>query len=201
MRNHYQQLAKKLEDIHSSNPTEYLIYWKKHKKNINNTHHIALALSNRNKANITPIRNVYFDYNFMDKLAYLVDQWNQSCELKYDVFHDDIMNSPMTAEELSLATSKAQTCKTRGLDMILVEFYIGQLYKIEYMAYSNLYTKLVISPKFGQIGMINPIYKWGKTCDPENYWKITLLSSFWKLVDFIITNWLCFVKEALEQEN
>ena len=103
-RNHYQKLARKLEDMHSSNLTEYWRYWKDHRKNINNTHHIELdTLSDHYKANTAPIRNVNFDYNFMDKLAHLVDQWDPSCKLKYNKCLDDIMNAPMTAEELSLA--------------------------------------------------------------------------------------------------
>ena len=123
-RNHYQKLARKLEDMHSNNPTEYWRYWKKHRKNINNTQHKELGtLSDHYKANTDPIRNVNFDYNFMDKLAHLVDQWDPSCELKYNKFLDDIMNTPMTAEELSLAIRKAKTDKASGLDMIPVEFY------------------------------------------------------------------------------
>ena len=137
-RNHDQTLANKLEDMHSSNPTEYWRYWKKHRKNINNTHHIELdTLSDHYKANTAPIRNVNFDYNFMDKLAYLVDQWDPSCELKYNKFLDDIMNAPMTADELLLAIRKAKTGKASGLDMIPVEFYKngGQLYKTLYLQY------------------------------------------------------------------
>ena len=51
------------------------------------------------------------------------------------------------------------------------------------------------------IGIINPIFKTGKMTMPENYRKITPLSSLGKLFDSILNMRLCFCKEVLQSEN
>ena len=50
-------------------------------------------------------------------------------------------------------------------------------------------------------GIINPVYKAGKTSEPKNYRKITLLSSLGKLFESVLNNRFCFIKEALKLEN
>ena len=88
----------------------------------------------------------------MDKLAHLVDQWDPSCELKYNKFLDDIMNVPMTAEELSLAIRKTKTGKASGLDLIPVEFYKngGAIVQNSILAVFNFIHQSGI-PKSGQM--------------------------------------------------
>ena len=56
-------------------------------------------------------------------------------------------------------------------------------------------------PQIGADRVITPIYKVGKMSEPENYRKITLLSSFGKLFDSVMNNRLSFVKEALRLEK
>ena len=56
-------------------------------------------------------------------------------------------------------------------------------------------------PQIWSEGIINPIFKTGKMTMPENYRKITLLSSIGKLFDSILNNRLCFCKEVLQSEN
>ena len=74
-RQYYQLIAQRLVDMHCYNPTAYWRYWKKLRKGVGNTYHIELkSFSDYYKTNSTPAKNDYFDYDFMDKIATLVDK-------------------------------------------------------------------------------------------------------------------------------
>ena len=58
-----------------------------------------------------------------------------------------------------------------------------------------------VYPQIWSEGIINPIFKMGKISLPDNYRKITLLSSLGKLFDSVLSNCLCFCKDALQDGN
>ena len=113
------------------------------------------------KANTAPIRNVNFDYNFMDQLGHPIDQWDPSCELKCNKFLDNILNAQMTVEELSLAIRKAKTGKASGLDLIPVEFYKngGAIIQNSILAVFNFMHQSGDYPQIWADEIINSIYK------------------------------------------
>ena len=58
-----------------------------------------------------------------------------------------------------------------------------------------------VYPQLWSEGIINPIFKMGKMSQPDNYRKITLLSSLGKLFDSVLNNRLCFCKDALQKDG
>ena len=87
--------------------------------------------------------------------------------------------------------------------MIPVEFYKhgGETIQNSILAVFNFVHQSGDYPQAWAEGIINPVYKAGKTSEPENYRKITLLTSLGKLFDLVLNNRLCFIKEALKLEN
>ena len=95
----------------------------------------------------------------------------------------------MTKEELVFAIREAKSGKASGPDMIPVQFckYGGETIQNSIPALFNFVHQSGDYPKAWAEGIINPVYKAGKTSEPENYGKITLLSSLGKLFGSVLT--------------
>ena len=136
-------------------------------------------------------------------LVHLIDRWDPNHELQNNQILNDTLNAPMTKEELVFAIRKAKSGKASGPDMVPVEFYKhgGETIQNSILAVFNFGNQSADYPQAWAEGIINPVYKAGKTSEPENYRKITLLTSLGKLFDSVLNNRLCFIKEALKLEN
>ena len=111
----------------------------------------------------------------------------------------EIMNSPITQEEQLYALRKAKTGKASGPDAITVEFYKygGNMVHKAIIAIINYVFHNGVYPQMWSEGIINPIFKMDKMALPDNYRKITLLSSLGKLFDSVLNNRLCFCKTEI----
>ena len=110
------------------------------------------------------------------------------------------MNAPLTADELSHVLHKAKCNKASGIDGIPVELYkygTDDLHN-SILALFNYVFQSGKYPDVWSQGIINPVYKTGEKRCPDNYRKITLLSSLGELFDFILNNRFCFCKRRLK---
>ena len=135
----------------------------------------------------------------MIKIASFIQPCDSENKLCYNEYVHEIMNAPFTAEELYHVLHKAKCT-----DGIPVEFYKygTDILHISILALFNYVFQSGKYPDVWSQGIINPVYKTGEMRCPNNYRKITLLSSLGKLFDSILNNRLCcFCKEAFEINN
>ena len=116
---------------------------------------------------------------------------------------NDIINCPITFEEIALQLRKLKNNKAAGSDGIPAEFikYAGVEIVKPLLALFN-YT--LANGQYAQSwtdGIINPIHKSGETSKPDNYRKITIMPSIGKLLEGILNRRLCYKNEVLEQDD
>ena len=94
------------------------------------------------------------------------------------------MNAPITETELACALRRAKCGKAGGADSIPVESYKNSnaIVSRTILALFNYIFQNGVYPDMWSHGIVNPIFKAGKMCSPENYRKITLLSSLGETV-------------------
>ena len=201
-RQHFRHIAQKLQDLESTDPGEYRKFWKKQKKRVGQSCHISIdAFSTHFRDNSVPSFNGNFNHGFMKKLEYLMSNLKEIVNTNISEIQMEIMDSPIMADELTLALRKAKTGKACGSDAIPVEFYKygGDMLHEAILALFNYIFHNGAYPEIWSEGIINPIFKAGNMSIPENYRKITLLSSLGKLFDSILNNRLCFCKDVLQK--
>jgi hypothetical protein len=99
----------------------------------------------------------------------------QQCE---DMNIHNVLNTAITEEEVTLATSKLKNGKSTGTDGIPGEFYrysLHKLYPIFVKLFNNMFKHGVFPAQWTE-GVIVPIHKKGDKNDPGNYRGITLLN-------------------------
>ena len=127
----------------------------------------------------------------MAKILTVIDNCSSKNYYCHDEHIDEIMNAPITETELRCALRRAKCGKVSGGDGIAVEFYKNNN-AIVILALFNYIFQNGVYPDIWSHDIVNPIFKAGKMCSPENYRKITLLSSLGKLFDTIRNNRICF---------
>ena len=116
---------------------------------------------------------------------------------------NDVLNAPITIDEITVAVRNLKNNKASGIDSIPAEFY----------KYSNgallepitiLFNKVFESGQYPLVwceGMINPLHKQGSKLAPENYRKITIISALGKLFEIVMNNRLVFTNNALNLDD
>ena len=139
----------------------------------------------------------------MGKTATLVDKWNPDQDWGSNKTLRNTLDAPIVMEKLSIVIRKAKTGKARGLDMTPVKFYKygGEIVYKSILDVFNFGLRRNDYPQICVYGVINSIYEIEKMSKPENYRKITLLSSLGKVFDSVMNNRMSFVKEARRIEN
>ena len=203
-RKHFRDVAQQLDYLESHDPCQYWKFWKKHRKHAHATFNItADTFSAYYKDNANPAYNERFDYAFMEKLEEVINSRGIDIHYNTNEIQHEIMNTPITQAELYHAIRKSKVGKACGSDAIPVEFYKHgeeMLHKAILTLFNFVFHNSAY-PQIWSVGIIYPIFKTGKMTMPENYRKITLLSSLGKLFDSILNNRSCFCKEVLQSEN
>ena len=143
------------------------------------------------------------EIEYMDKISSFISEWSPDNALCQDPYINDIMDAPIIRYELEQVLRKAKIGKAGRADAIPLEFYkySSEPVRKAILALFNYVFQSGEYPELWSNGIINQIYKSGEMRCPENYRKITLLSSLGKLFDSVLNNRLCFCKEALRLHN
>ena len=190
--------------MHTENPTEYWGFWRRYRKPPQNNNHIDIDTFTRHYKKMSkPNVNHNFDYEYMNKISSFIDKCSSENVLCHNQYIDDIMNAPISEDELSYVLRKAKNGKAGGADAIPTEFYKYSTPNLSkaILALFNYVFENGDYPEIWSHGIIRPIYKAGEMRCPENYRKITLLSSLGKIFDSVLNNRLCFCKEAFRLKN
>ena len=103
---------------------------------------------------------------------------------------ENILNKPITEEEIRTCISKLQNHKAPGIDNIINE-YITTTEDILMPVCIRVFNIIFMNGIFPDVwskGIIVPIYKKGDKTNPDNYRGITLLSCLGKLLPSIIND-------------
>ena len=103
---------------------------------------------------------------------------------------ENILNKPITEEEIRTCISKLKNHKAPGIDNIINE-YITTTEDILMPVYIRVFNIIFMNGIFPDVwskGIIVPIYKKGDKTNPDNYRGITLLSCLGKLFTSIIND-------------
>ena len=111
----------------------------------------------------------------------------------------DILNAPVSLEEIKMAGKMLETNKAARSDSIPTEFYKYSWGILEepLSIHFNRILKKGDYPCAWCEGLINPLWKQESRCDPKNYRKITIVSALGKLFEIILNNRLKYVKKCI----
>ena len=131
------------------------------------------------------------------------ENWgSENVEENADIF--EILNSPISDEEIAVAVKSLKNKKAGGVDNILNE-EIKATFSIFKKIYKKLFNLILDSGIFPEIwadGLIIPIFKKkGNKNDANNYRGITLISCLSKLFTTVLNNRLKKVCEMILKEN
>lgn len=174
------QQQTKLRTLHKKSPKEY---WK-----------ILNSLDRQKQSKMPPL-NSFLDFfknlNTQDESMREDDSYENMHiidELNLDD-DDQLLNSPITAEEISKCILNLKNSKAPGSDQIVneyIKYSKNQLLPL-YVRLFNIVLNRGVIPEQWTEGMIKPIYKnKGDTLNPENYRPITLLSCLGKLFTAVL---------------
>ena len=124
----------------------------------------------------------------MHKLSDFIEKCDAEIPLCHNAFIDEVMNAPMTLPELKQAIGRAKKGKSGGIDGIPIEFIkygTGTLHNAILALFNYIFDHGQY-PDVWSRGIVNPVYKTGSMCSPENYRKITLISALGKIFDSIL---------------
>ena len=122
------------------------------------------------------VRNPNFDYVLMEKIETLINSNVDMFSLPQDTPLCDILNSPISGDEVALALRKGKNNKAAGIDGIPVEFYRyggDELQSTLLVLFNYLFEKGCYPEEWCE-GIINPIHKIEDKINPENYRKVTV---------------------------
>ena len=164
----------KLKTLRHNNPTEY---WKeiKDKRNADcpiNIEDLYEHFKNLNEAG---------DENQEDDSGLNIDM----------EYNTEVLNSPITKDEIVVAANSLKKKKASGVDNVKNEYIKHSINKLG-DAYLKLFNKVIETgnvPDEWGIGLIKPLYKGkGNIHDCDNYRGITLLSCIGKLFTSVLNN-------------
>jgi hypothetical protein len=108
--------------------------------------------------------------------------------LDYDM---DVLNAPISQEEVNKALNRLKSGKSPGDDLIRNEYLKNSSHDLSVL-YCKLFNKVLdtgVVPDEWTVGLILPLYKGkGDKCDCDNYRGITLLSCLGKLFTSILND-------------
>ena len=179
---------------------EFWKRWKKLKGHSHDYDHISIdAFTEFYRQASKPKPNPDFDEIFMTEVYEAMAVYGDSDEIPSNSTIDDILNGPITVDELNKALKTTKTGKACGIDGIQMEFLKfskGILDKPLVSLFNYIFDN-GIYPKAWSTGLINPIFKQHDKTLAENYRKITLLSSLSKTFENILNNRLSYCKETV----
>lgn len=197
---YYASQADELDKICTKNPSECWKFWKKFKVNRQYTSNIDIeSFTDHYKQQTVPKSINTQSVDFMNTIESVIDRIPSSAIKSNDIIID-IMEAPISIDEVQYALKLSKSNKASGEDGIPVEFFKlceGALDR----PLTALFNHILQSgeyPKSWSTGLINPIYKKKSMKDPANYRKITLLTSIGKLFERILNNRLQYCQEALK---
>ena len=118
------ELTADVETLNFITPQDYWQFWKREKQypstpeclDIENFKHYYMS---QNKS----ARNPNFDHVLMEKIDTLINSNEDMFATLHDAPLCDILNSPISADDVSLALRKGKNNKAAGINGIPVEFY------------------------------------------------------------------------------
>ena len=189
-------------------PADYWRFWKQFKHHRADNNHIDLDIFTchyqRQGGNGIHTRDNE-NRAFMESLSTVVDNddlgeysYFYGADLDIDIIND-ILNGPITRDELYVALKRAKNKKACGSDGIPAEIfkYSDGILQDAVLALFNYIFDSGIYPDAWSTGTINPIYKQKEKGLPENYRKITLLPAISKIFETTLNNRLRHCKSAL----
>ena len=187
---HIKQQHNKLRRMQNSYPKAYWIYLN--------------SLKGRRATDSPPLDDFYRHFSHI----YTSDQSQDELNIGNINFNNenDILNRPITAEEIGKCIAKLKNAKSCGFDEIINEYIKvskAQMLPI-YVGLFNLILNTGIIPEIWSQGKIMPIYKNnGDSTNPDNYRPISTLSCLGKLFTALLSERLStFIEEnAILKEN
>ena len=141
-------------------------------------------------------RNTYFNTLFMENLEATITDIKSS-DFEVPELYDDILNGPISREEISTALKKAKNNKCGGCDGLAADFFkhADETLINTVCALFNYVLDSGEYPEIWATGQIAPIHKKNAADNAENYRKITLLPSLGKLFESILNNRLRYCRK------
>ena len=185
------KLAADVETLSFKTPQDYWQFWKRQKQypcaleslDIENFKYYYMS---QNKS----AQNPNFNHVLMEKIDTLINSNEDMFATLQDTPLCDILNSPISSDEVSLALRKGKNNKAAGIDSIPVEFYKyggDELVNTMLVLFNYLLEKGCYPDEWCE-GIINPIHKEDDKMNPENYRKITVTPAIGKIFETILNN-------------
>ena len=178
--------------------------WKKLKGCTYNNDHITMDKFTEFYQNAAePKHDPLFDNKFMTDLCNAMNTYGEGDQKPSNEIINDILNGPITIQEIHKAIKSAKTGKACGADGIQSEFikFSNNLLDKPLLSLYNFIFDKGIFPNAWCTGLINPIFKHNDKSAPENYRKVTLLSALSKIFEYILNNRLIYCKETIIPED
>ena len=211
-RQYHSETADILHNMNSHCPNDYWQFWKRLKNNKAGNECIDLEKFTsyyKGQCEQVNITDGSTSNTFLDRISEIADGSDLG---EYSYFYDpnldagiidDILNGPITGDELEHALKRSKNKKACGLDGIATEFFKhsqGAL-KEPILALFNYIFNSGTYPDMWSMGIINPIYKQSEKCMPDNYRKITILPAVSKIFETTLNNRLRFCKTVLQTDD
>lgn len=159
---HFAKIADELELIQDTDPKRYWEFWRSKKCRSQPTDYIDLnTFTDFYKKQNENIRSEGFDLAIMDSIKKCIHNVQGDTMLTNNEPLNDILNAPISHDEIIFALKKAKARKAPGIDGIPVELYKHGKDTIDYslVALFNKVFENGIYPTIWCEGLINPIYK------------------------------------------
>ena len=190
MKTYRASLKKKLKSMKSNNPKDF---WKL----------INSGKKNRNKTDITmdTLLDFFKDLNSSNNNDNYHDDNDTDLDINNDLDNenvDEIINGPITIDEIEKAIKRLENNKAASDDDIINEYIKHSSHKM-ILLYVKLFNAIFNSgqlPEAWLKGNILPIYKnKGSSADPKNYRPITIVSCLGKLFTSVLNERLQMFSE------
>ena len=186
----------RLENMISQNPQEYWDFLKSmaRKPQVRGGCNLEIFYDHFRMHSEPPV-TAYFDYNFLNNVMKLdLDKIDCNIESSSLQAIKDILNKPITEEELVARLRRLKNKKACGIDGLSSEFlkYAEDILLQPLLALYNYMLEHGDFPAQWAEGIVNPLYKKGAWNNPDNYRRITLLNTLGKLFESILNGRLCF---------
>lgn len=188
----------------NSAPNKFWNNWKKLKGSLTQPENINIDTFSAYYKNIAKFNtDPNFDKDFMLRLSEEMDKYGDGHNVPCPDIINDILNGPINMAEVQKALKAAKNKKACGSDGIPSEFLKFSNGHLDYPLVSifNYVFDSCEYPSAWATGLINPIHKQNDTSLPENYRKISLLSSMSKVLEYILNNRLTSFKDVLKTHD
>ena len=118
------KLAADVKTLSFKTPQDYWQFWKRQKQYPSAPECLDIEnLRNYYMSQNKSARNPNFDHVLMEKIDTLINSNEDMFATLHDTPRCDILNSPISSDEVSLALRKGKNNKAAGIDGIPIEFY------------------------------------------------------------------------------